>query len=170
MTDENGKQYELRIGTASQKDHDRFWSKVEKAEGDGCWTWNGPIDPWGYGRFAIRVEKRKNRFTEAHRAGWEFAMQQASPKGFDLHHKCENTRCVRPDHLELMTHRENIFKSNSPVALNHRKTECKYGHAFDKENTIWRDGEYGFPIRSCRICERRRWRETAARRRQRSSA
>ena len=30
------------------------------------------------------------------------------PKGHRVHHRCENTACVRLDHLQLMTHREHI--------------------------------------------------------------
>jgi hypothetical protein len=28
------------------------------------------------------------------------------PDGLELHHKCENTRCVNPDHMEPLTPKE----------------------------------------------------------------
>lgn len=33
------------------------------------------------------------------------------PEGLEPHHMCENPRCINPDHIEPLTHAENIRRS-----------------------------------------------------------
>jgi len=70
----------------------RFWAKV--AKGDGCWMWEGNGRRDGYARFSIG-----GRMVPAHRFAYELA-HGAIPVGIDIHHRCEEPGCVRPDHLE----------------------------------------------------------------------
>ena len=35
------------------------------------------------------------------------------PEGMTIHHKCANTLCVNPDHLQLSTNAENILEMNA---------------------------------------------------------
>ena len=65
-----------------------------------CWFWLGNVDEYGYGR----VGGRKRR---AHRVWFEL-VRGPIPAGMDLDHLCRNRRCVRPDHLEIVTRQENI--------------------------------------------------------------
>jgi hypothetical protein len=58
----------------------------------GCWEWRLCLDK-GYGR---------KKGIGAHRVLYE-ARKGPIPRGYHLHHKCENPRCVNPDHLEPMT-------------------------------------------------------------------
>lgn len=53
------------------------------------------------------------------------------PKGRDVDHLCGVTLCVNPAHLEVVTHRTNILRGNSPQAANARKTHCPRGHPYD---------------------------------------
>lgn len=118
---------------------ERFWSWVEKTE--TCWLWKGALNH-GYGSFSIGARQRK-----AHRFSYELA-HGAVPEGLTLDHLCRNRPCVRPDHLEAVTDRENILRGESFAASNSRKTHCKRGHPFTSENT-YRDRKNR---RVCRAC------------------
>lgn len=81
----------------------RFWKHVEKTP--MCWLWSG-CDDEGYGRF-----KANGTTMLAH----VFAYIEAHgdvPSGMELDHLCRVRRCVRPDHLEPVTHRVNVLRGN----------------------------------------------------------
>jgi hypothetical protein len=71
------------------------------------------------------------------------------PIGAEIDHLCRNRSCVNPDHLEAVSHRENLMRSPiAPAAINARKTHCKYGHEFTQTNTYVSSGR-----RRCRLCQ-----------------
>lgn len=78
----------------------RFWNKVLKT--DGCWLWAGCLTTKGYGQLTWQ-----NRRRAAHRVSWGIAYGEI-PKGIEVCHHCDVPRCVRPDHLFLGSHRENM--------------------------------------------------------------
>lgn len=129
---------QIQNGVASQE---RFWSKVNKIEG-GCWEWLGNKNDKGYGFFTY---ERKTR--PAHRVAYEWA-KGVIPKGLELDHLCRNTSCVNPDHLEPVSHHENVIRGIGACALNSRKTHCKRGHPFKESNIYHRSDGY----RECKQC------------------
>jgi len=55
--------------------------------------------------------------------------------------------CVNPQHLRLLTNRENILCGEGIAAKNAVKTHCNREHEYSAENTILYNGK-----RRCRIC------------------
>lgn len=128
-----------------QSIRERFWSKVDKS--GECWIWTAAIRN-GYGAFSIT----SGHSVIAHRFSWE-ASGKTIPEGLVLDHLCRNRACVNPDHLEPVSHWENIRRGISFSAKNARKTHCKNGHEFTVENTIPTKNRFGTG-RRCRVCNR----------------
>lgn len=75
------------------------------------------------------------------------------PERKSLDHLCRVRNCVNPNHLEVVTHKENMLRSPSAAtALNAKKTHCVQGHKYTKANTLNRQRIGRAPERSCRTC------------------
>ena len=79
----------------------------------GCWEWNRAIDPNGYGA------ARNDRKIGAHRLSYEEFIGPI-PKGMNICHSCDNTKCVNPDHLWVGTQKENIHDGLKKGRINRR--------------------------------------------------
>lgn len=111
---------------------ERFWEKVE-VNSHGCWFWTAHVSPSGYGRFSV-----DGRTAYAHRVAYELAVGQI-PVGLQIDHLCSNKRCVRPDHLEVVTNAENtrraaVRRREVGVVHHGRQERCQRGHALTGEN------------------------------------
>ena len=93
-----------------------------------CWIWTGGKHKLGYG--TLKVGKKTEY---AHRVIFE-ALNNKIPNGMSLDHLCRNPSCVNPDHLEVVTHKENVLRGIGPTAINAKKTHCKRGHELAGEN------------------------------------
>lgn len=113
---------------------DRFSSQVALSE-QGCLEWLGTRQSNGYGSFYI-----DGSTVRAHRYSYSYAFGPIPPN-LEINHLCKNRRCVLPEHLEAVTHRENVRWS--------MRTHCINGHEFSVENTYMHQNK-----RHCKICRR----------------
>lgn len=105
---------------------DLFWQRV--TFGPTCWEWQGHIDVGGYGRSPWTSEGVR-KSTPAHRIAWELCVGAPIPEGLWVLHKCDNPPCVRPDHLFLGTHLDNVrdmhAKDRGQVGERHHRALLK---------------------------------------------
>ncbi len=86
---------------------ERFWAKVYRAGphldkmDTPCWMWTAGRNRRGYGTF------QRERPLRAHRVSWEIE-NGGIPDGKWVLHHCDNPSCVRPGHLFLGTHKDNM--------------------------------------------------------------
>ena len=132
---------------------ERFWAKVEKT--DTCWIWIAALGG-GHGYGMIRSPEGRKMLL-AHRVAYELLVGPIPP-GLELDHLCRNRRCVNPEHLEPVTHRENILRGDSPPAHQVKITHCPRGHEYTAGNTYWQGRK-----RSCLRCRRDRARRQSRR-------
>lgn len=102
----------------------------------------------GNGYFQVQLD---NKVVRAHRMSYEMFVGDI-PEGLVIDHLCRNPACVNPDHLEVVTNKENILRGVGLTAQNSKKTHCLRGHPYDAANT--RVGKKG---RDCRACHRLYW-------------
>lgn len=102
--------------------------------------------PWR-GTFSGRYPTLRGR--RAHRVMYE-SQRGPIPRGYVIHHACENPACVNPDHLRAITPSDHArihraWEASNAVAR--ARTNCRYGHPLDgRSSTTGR--------RFCRECRR----------------
>lgn len=72
----------------------------------GCFVWLLSTNEKGYAK-----TYRDGKFRKAHVVAWE-ERNGSVPDGLELDHTCKNRKCINPDHLEPVTHRENLRRSS----------------------------------------------------------
>lgn len=116
----------------------------------GCWEWQLHITWNGYGRAARPKFLMTNRcrVIEAHRLSY-MAFKGDIPPGMHIDHLCSNRKCVNPEHLEPVTHLENVRRSAARGKYKKARTGCVRGHG---ETAMIPNGKNG--KRTCGLCRR----------------
>jgi hypothetical protein len=104
-----------------------------------CWVWGLALKGDGY---ATGKPPGFTKVVRIARAAYE-AFIGPIPSGLEIDHLCQQRECCNPDHLEAVTHAENMARQAGC------RTSCRRGHPFDGDNL------YIFPngARTCRTCK-----------------
>lgn len=155
------RQRKLRNGKTLR---DNFEDKYIPEPNSGCWFWIGSLAGNRYGK--IRPDTGERTDLLAHRVSYEL-FKGTIPPDHIVCHRCDNVRCVNPDHLFIGTH-----KTNHTDAINKGRIKVAGKHnprAFLSEQDVVRirtDGrpanvvarEYGvWPSTIHRIWNRETW-------------
>jgi hypothetical protein len=123
----------------------------------GCWLWNRALTPKGYARYTFR--DGWNQYSKS--VPWlvhELVIGEVADDE-EVDHLCKVRHCINPDHLEAVTHLENLRRADIfDVAQLHRNKECcPQGHEYNGDNLYVAPNGH----RGCKECRRenvRRWR------------
>lgn len=93
-----------------------------------CWLWTGAHREAWYGMLSRGGHSASAGMYGAHRLSWEMANGPVPP-GLNVLHHCDTPLCVRPVHLFLGTHEDNVAdrvakkRSRGPSKLTREQVE-----------------------------------------------
>lgn len=97
----------------------RFWARVDNS--GSCWLWTGSITSKGYGH--LRFGGRQGQEHMAHRLSYMFCVGEP-PGELEVCHRCDTPACVRPDHLFLGSHLENMVDAKTKGRIRSARGEA----------------------------------------------
>ena len=147
----------MRTDTVFRRTVVRFLSRVaneDRGHSTPCWIWQHATGSNGYGRFQIGWPGwPEYRESIAHRASYKLFVGKI-PDDMTVDHVCRNRSCVNPEHLRLLSQKDNVLAGNTFASKNKAKTHCPSGHEYTTENTYLYRGS-----RNCVTCRQARKRK-----------
>lgn len=139
----------------------KILQRVRVAEESGCWEWIGTLNADGYGKVVVgyKDEPRQPIKSFAHRVAFQ-AWRGPITQGLELDHLCRNRKCCNPEHLELVTRKENVRRGDLPRFMKEKaanQTHCYKGHELSGDNSVLQGPDK--KNRVCRTCRAQRQRE-----------
>ena len=112
-----------------------------------CIEFRGLVNTNGYGY--LRIGEKQYR---AHRISY-ILFKGPIPSDLCVDHICRNRKCINPEHLRLLTLKENVLCGEGLTAQYKRRNHCKHGHALTEDNLEKAPSKQN--RRSCLTCRRR---------------
>jgi hypothetical protein len=127
----------LKTGPYAYKTpREKFWLFVNKNANNGCWEWTGKLYRNGYGNFQF-----KGISYLAHRISYKLEYGQIENNLFALH-KCDNRKCINPEHLFLGTHIDNMKDMTNKNRQADFKGVQKYNSKLNDDAVIYIRNNY----------------------------
>jgi endogenous inhibitor of DNA gyrase (YacG/DUF329 family) len=102
---------------------ERFWLHVSPKSAEECWEWEGGVIKAGYG--VLRIGKSWQM--TAHRLSYTLHKGPiptlSGRHGGCVCHRCDNRKCVNPNHLFLGTQRDNVYDQIAKGKMPWQKTQ-----------------------------------------------
>lgn len=137
----------VQIGRGSLVTVDLLYFLERSKKRGECWEWLGARNNDGYGTSGPARRVLGTAFV--HRAIWVLRYGPV-PDGLEIDHRCRNRACLRPAHLELVSHRANMRRAPH-IKAQLLRTHCPRGHAYSNENVYVAPND---SRRHCRACMR----------------
>ena len=117
----------IRLSSQEMKDKMKSYSTVDPVT--GCWNWIKGFQTVGYGSTFNGVES-----LAAHKASYEafYGEINKSCKHVLVLHKCNNRKCVNPEHLYIGTRKSNMYDALAEGSFPSRRVLRKEDREFIK--------------------------------------
>ena len=107
---------------------DRFWSRVDTRDMNGCHEWTASRNNWGYGQMGIA-----SGTALVHRIAYHNLVGPI-PEGRTIDHTCHNRACVNVDHMRLATMKQ---QGRNRAGVNANSKSGVLGVYWNKQRKGW---------------------------------
>ena len=113
------------LSEQDDRNYNKFISKIIKTGNKpGCWSHTTAKSSSGYGQIMFQMKA----WGLHEYSYWIHNGKPELLKGWDVSHKCDNKECCNPDHLEYITHTQNVKDAVARVRKIKPKKETKDGN------------------------------------------